>query len=194
MSQNLNTLNDIFKSENNKEVDTNFSKVESSEKLNKIKDDRQLFIKGIDWKILRKEILKKLVDLLDIEVVKIIVDSWIDNDFFQQINQIRDAAPNETIFIPLVQHKITSTHNPYIEIIYNGKVVHTINFEVNVDFQFDGVNLSFQNKKLKEISSGECNINGEFLCEKIKLSEAELKNIKLPGMLKLGEGIPVFRN
>jgi len=194
MSQNLNTLNDIFKSENNKEVDSNFSKVESSEKLNKIKDDRQLFIKGIDWKILRKEILKKLVDLLDIEVVKIIVDSWIDNDFFQQINQIRDAAPNETIFIPLVQHKITSTHNPYIEIIYNGKVVHTINFEVNVDFQFDGVNLSFQNKKLKEISSGECNINGEFLCEKIKLSEAELKNIKLPGMLKLGEGIPVFRN
>ena len=194
MSQNLNTLNDIFKSENNKEVDTNFSKVENSEKLTKIKDDRQIFIKGIEWKILRKEILKKLVDLLDIEVVKIIVNSWIDNDFFQQINQIKDAEPNETIIIPLAQHTITSTHNPYLEIIYNGKVVHTINFEVNVDFHFKAVNLSFQDKKLKEISSGECNINGEFLCEKIKFLEAEIKKFNLPGMLNLGDGISITKN
>jgi len=194
MSQKLNTLNDIFNVENNKVVESNFSNAESKEKLTKIKDDRRLFIKGIEWKILRKEILKKLVDLLDIEVVKIIVDSWIENDFFQQINQIRDASPNETILIPIVKHKITSTHNPHLEIIYNGNVVHTINFEVNVDFLFDAVNLSFQDKKLKEIHSGECNINGEFLCENIKLLDVELKNVKLTGMLKLGEGIQIFKN
>jgi hypothetical protein len=194
MSQNLITLNDIFNAENNKEAASNFSKVESTEKLTKLKDDQQIFIKGIEWKILRKEILKKLIDLLDIEVVKIIVKSWIDNDFFQQINQIKDAQPNETIIIPLAQHTITSTHNPYIEIIYNGKVVHTINFEVNVDFHFKAVNLSFQNKKLKEISSGECSINGEFLCEKIKFLEAEIKKVNLPGMLNLGDGISITKN
>jgi hypothetical protein len=194
MIQTLKTLNDLFNIENNEEIDSNFSKVESSENLASIKADKKLFIKGIEWEILRKEILKKIIDLLDVDVVKIIVNSWIDKDFFEQINKIKDAAPDETIIVPLVEHTVESTHNPYIVIMYNGEVVHKINFEIKVDFHLRAIILSFQNKKLKEISSGECDITGELLCENIKVLDAELKNIKLPLVLNLRDGIPISKN
>jgi hypothetical protein len=193
MKQSIKTLNDVFDAES-KQLEENFSDTEKSGTILKIKDDKNIFVKGITWRILRKEILKKLTKLLDIEIVKIIINGWIDNDYFEKINKIKDLNSEDSILLPIVNHTVKSSHHPYLEIIHNGVTIHKIDFEIKVDFHLRAINLNIQNKKIKEISSGECDIQGEFFCEKIRLLEAEIKNINLPGTLDLGKGITIIKN
>ena len=188
MSPSQIALKHIFHIEDNKQLRSKFSEVERSKVITGLKENELIKVGGIHWHLLYTEILVKLNELLNIKVLDVFIDAWIKNDIFQKYTQIKEASPDETILIPLAEHSIKSQHHPYLEILLNENVVAKVNFEIIVSFYVKGIILKIQNEKLIEISTGECTVKGDLICENIKIFEIELRKIDLPGVIKLENG------
>lgn len=188
MSTSQIALKHIFHIKDNKQLRSKFSEVERSKVITGLKENELIKVAGFHWHLLYTEILMKLNELLNIKVLDVFIDAWIKNDILKKHTQIKEASPDETILIPLAEHSIKSQHHPYLEILLNENVVAKVNFEIIVSFNVKGIILKIQNKKLIEISTGECMVEGDLICENIKIFEIELRKIELPGVIKLENG------
>ena len=161
--------------------DEEWSRIESAEGV------RGLNLPG-DWAGVRNQVLMKAGGLLDITVLDVMRSAWEKGRELEAYRDTEKYPSNKTFTVPLVEHKITSTHKPSIDIQINKKTVGSVHFTVNIEIAVKGMTLEIRNARITKIHAGDCKAKGSFFCEGFLLAERATQPLELPGTIDLGEG------
>jgi len=143
------------------------------------------------WAGFRDKILAEGGGLLDIRLLDVMRWAWKKGRELEAYRDTERYPPDETFSIPLVEHKITSTHAPHVDIRINDKKVGSVHFAVNIEIAIKAMTLEIRNARIKKIHAGDCKAKGRFLCEGVLVAERESKPLDLPGTIDLGEGLEI---
>jgi hypothetical protein len=144
------------------------------------------------WAGLRNKILLEAAGkLVDIRVLDVMEKAWKKGRELEAYRNTEKYPPDKTFTVPLVEHKITSTHNPCIEIKINQKKVGSVHFAVKIEIVIRGMKLEIQNARIKKIQAGDCKAKGSFSCEGFLLAERETNPLDFPGTIDLGERMKI---
>jgi hypothetical protein len=144
------------------------------------------------WAGIRNKILLEAAGgLLDIPLLDVMRWAWKKGRELEAYRDTEKYPPDQTFSIPLIEHQITSTHKPYVEIRMNQKIVGIVHFPVNIEIAIKGMKLEIQNARIKKIHAGDCKAKGSFFCEGFLLAERESNPLDLPGTVDLGEGLEI---
>src|SRR5262245_51792485 len=126
-----------------------------------------------------------LTSMLDqIELGGILVGAW--NKAFAVRQQLEKSAksPGKELFLQLAEHKVTSTHKPYIALMKDGHELGRVPFNVIVEFTLQGAVLRLLDGEIKDIQTGRIvKGKGTIKCGELLLLEKEFKRIDVPATI-----------
>ena len=167
------------------------STIESSKRMEALKEKIQKESTAIKWPVALNEITKKVGDLLNISVIDIMVKAWNKYRELLKYTDKEKYPPDVSVLVPLTEHTIKSEHKPYVEILINEKPVGKIDFNINISLTLKGMILKIQDGKIKEIKTGSCKGKGNVKLEDLVIMEKETESISLPGSINLGDGVAI---
>ena len=188
MDSNNLTLLDFFGPKKNKST---LDKLRSKEAIGELKNKVNKECPSLEWKAVWNSINGHVDKLLKISIVEIMTRPWKN---FRELSKYEDEhkyPPDRSFIVPLLEHTITSTHNPEIVVELESLFKQTIPFDITVELILKGFSLEIQSGKIKKIFTGECQGSGLVQCMHVTLYKKELENISLPGVINLGEGIRI---
>ncbi len=169
------------------------SSVESVEALSSLRKTIAAEAKQMRWSVALGDIMKKVKELLDIDIGEIIVGVWKKRDELKKYADTSKYPPGETYLVSLLEHTITSKHRPGIEVLINGAKVKTIWFDIEFALTLEGAILEIDGGSIIGLSTGTCKGMGAIRCEGVALLEKETQPFRLPGSLAFDPGIPIDR-
>lgn len=146
---------------------------------------------GVVWNAVRRRVPEQLRALLDVGAPDILVSAWNTS---RELTKYRDPArypPEQVVIVPLTKHKITSTHEPSVEVYVDGLSLGRVGFQLRVELTLQGAELKIQGGRILQIRTGRCDGVGTIACEGIVLKRIEGKVLVVPGTIDLGDGVPV---
>ena len=145
----------------------------------------------IKWDAVSDIIAEKTVEMLDVPVLHILVSAWQKYREVEEFGDPEKYPPADTQLVPLAEHTVKSEHRPYLEVLFKGVPVSTIEFTLTVLFTLEGFVLQIQGGRIKAIRTGALKGHGSLALESSVVMEKNFGTIQLPGTLNLGEGIPL---
>jgi hypothetical protein len=171
----MTTLKDVFA------LSPDNIQINSNGKWGELKEKIDSEIKGIKWIKAAPDLLKKICELLNIEIPDLFIAAWEKEKVIKEALLKSKQSPGKTIEIELAEHTIESELNPYIEIRIQGiPTPKKIKFKVQVSFNLKGFILEIQKGAVTEILPLSCEVTGTFKCEEILLAKKDFEPIKLP--------------
>ncbi|MCG8343959.1 MAG: hypothetical protein MI685_02215 [Chlorobiales bacterium] len=146
-------------------------------------------LKGLKWSCIRETILEHLNKILDISIADILVSAWQKNNEIKKYAQPDQYPEGETFLVPLLEHTITSRHEPSLELSIDNLFRETIPFTINLELVLKGFDLEIAGGKIMKVHTGKCWGKGSVHCIDIPVTERKSKIVQLPGTIELGEGI-----
>ena len=140
----------------------------------------------LGWPMVPKAIAGQLSTLLDIGLPDILIGGWNKAYALRQQLQKSAKTPGKEMFLQLKEHKITSTHAPYLALIKNGKEVARLPFSISVELVLQGAVLRILDGEIREIQTGQIKAKGSVRCGGALLIEKEFEPIKVPGTMEVG--------
>lgn len=89
------------------------------------------------------------------------------------------------------QFSIDSEHTPHVQLMINGVEKGDVRFPITLKLDFSGATLVIRDGRFKAIRPGTCTASGKLCCETAVLKELKSSPLALPGVIPLGEGIPI---
>ncbi len=188
MDSNNYTLLDFF---GQKKDESNLKQLHSKEVIGKLKKQLNEECQTHEWKVVWKSIIGHIDKLLKINIVEIMMRPWKNYGGLAKYKDPQKYPPDRTYIVPLLEHTISSSHNPQIVVELEPLFKTTIPVDITVELLLKGFALEIQAGKIKKIHTGECKGSGLVQCMNVTLLRKELENIALPGIIDLGEGIRI---
>ena len=146
---------------------------------------------GAAWKMVQSNLDQHLGRLLDIDVVRLLVDGW---NKARELRKYRDEAaypPDEVIVVALSKHKLDSQHKPHLELVVADRPVGRLNFQIDLALNIEGAQLTIQGGRIMRIATGKTSGTGTIKCEGVVVGQKDVKLAALPGKIDLGAGLPI---
>jgi len=146
---------------------------------------------GAAWKMVQGNMDQHLARLLDIDVVRLLVDGW---NKARELRKYRDESaypPDEVIVVELSKHKLESQHKPHLELVVADRPVGRLHFQIDLALNIDGAQLTIQGGRIMRIATGKTSGTGTIRCEGVIVGQKEAKLGALPGKIDLGAGVPI---
>jgi hypothetical protein len=183
------TLYDFFGWDKISLTDEQLSITGAGKAFDEIRDRVSKEASSLKSLVTKEWIASELGSLLkQIRLVDIFVGAWNKSRELRKYSDPKKYPPDEANFVPLVEHTITSTHHPYLEVLINNSPVRKVRLEVIVKITLQGAVLKIQGGKIKEIRSAAGRGEGEIGIEGAELSKTEPKSFSLPGVIDMGDG------
>lgn len=147
----------------------------------------------MNWPATLKEIFAKVPDLLKVDVGSVLVGAWMKGEQLRRYADPEKYGPEETILVELARHKISSSHQPHLDILIGETSVGRIDFELTVTLMLESAILKIRDGKIWAAQTGACQASGELTCEGHSLLKKESEPFVLPGTLTLREPIQIAR-
>ena len=77
--------------------------------------------RAIRWPWVRSAVAGESRDLLNLNVVDVLLDTWKKYMQIEQYGDPKKHTPEEKIFAPLANHTVKSEHHPCVKILLKGK-------------------------------------------------------------------------
>jgi hypothetical protein len=167
------------------------SEAESGAALSHLREKVLREAHGIQWPAAFSEILKRVENLLDPDIPGIMATAWNKYRLLRKYLDRDKYPPDKTVMVSLAAHTVKSEHRPAIEIMINDQLVGKVDFLVTVSLAFEGLTLKIRGGRILEIQTGSCIGKGAISCENCMLVERETAPFPLPGVVKLGDGVPI---
>jgi hypothetical protein len=182
------TLNDFFSTD--QVIDGQLDKLEKSEHFTTLKEKvfKTVRLPAGIYKLL----IRQVSDLLDINILEILAGGWGKYSEFLEYLDKEKYPPDETSFVPLIEHKLISNHSPSLQPIINGKSLGKIEFDVNLEFFLKGAILKIRDGKIVGVKIGTVEGKGDVQYDGFKLFETKSHLIGLPVNIDLNPGIPII--
>ena len=138
------------------------------------------------WRMLPGAVAGRLATLLDVPLSDILVGGWNKSYALRQHLQRSAKSPGKEFFLQLAEHKISSSHQPYVALLKNGQEVARLRFTVAVELLLQGAVLRILDGRIREIQTGQVKGKGVVKCGGAILVEKELQALTLPATLSVG--------
>jgi hypothetical protein len=165
--------------------------VEDAKSLRTLRDELSKRAPGVPWHAARAAIRGTMGDLLDGTVPELAAATWAKYHSLRKYADSKKYAPTERILVPLVTHTIRSVHKPRVEMLLGDEPVGGVEFEIELEFTVEGALLTIRGGRIVEMRVGSCRGKGTLSCAGIVIEERETQPWLLPGVIPLGEGIPL---
>lgn len=146
---------------------------------------------GLRWSAVWDAVKGQVEKLLEIRFVDIFLGAWTKYEELRKYCDPDLHSPQETHLVPLVEHSITSTHKPAVEIEIGELFRESIPFEIALTASLSGMLLQIRGGKILKVYTGRCQGSGSVTCSGVSLMEKETCPIQLPGVMDLGEGVAI---
>ncbi|MGA1476313.1 MAG: hypothetical protein ACO4AI_14370, partial [Prochlorothrix sp.] len=139
-------------------------------------------------------VIEKLGELLEeIQVVgDLLAFAWSKSVELSEYYKEIQADPGESFAVPLVNHEVVSEQAPSIELKLKEQAIGNLEININAGIVVDGVLLQVENGKITGLKIGNAIASGSIEILGQTLVEAPEVELELPGVISLGEGIPLF--
>jgi len=133
--------------------------------------------------------------LLDLDLGDLLIYGWRTRERLIKAARQTRQTPGRQEVVQLGTHRITSTHNPTIELLVDGVKVHTFRFQLTVIFDIDVAALIVRDGLLTGLKAGDGAVTGTLTLEMpggdIDLVNQQRK-ISLHLIINIGHGIPLL--
>jgi hypothetical protein len=150
-------------------------------------------VRHFDWSSLAGEISEKLEQMFDIRLTDILAAAWKDYQALLDCADPSKHTADETISLPMVDHRIETTLKPCLEIVVGERQPIRLTFEIAGELELKGVVAKVQDASIRALRIGSCRAKGSVKCEGVSLIKRETRDLDLPGQIVLGHGIPIKR-
>ena len=146
------------------------------------------------WPSIISGITDKAGELFDVDLAWVMVSTWSK---YRELNKYADPEKypaKECNLVPLAKHTMTVTYHPYLELLFNGKPLQKVVFDITLSLELEGFVLTIQNGRIMKAHTGSCQGKGKVTFKDHILMEKSLTKITLAGTIDLGEGISLGRS
>ena len=182
------TLNDFFSTD--KVIDEQLDNLEKSEQFPTLKEKMFKSVKLPPG--FYKLLIRQVSELLKINILEILAKGWGTYSEFLEYLDEEKYPPDETVFVPLIEHTMTSNHSPSLQPIINQVPLGKIEFDINLEFLLKGAILRIQNGKIIGAKIGTVEGKGNLQYDGFKLLDVKSQPIGLPVNIDLDPGIPII--
>jgi hypothetical protein len=127
----------------------------------------------------------KMPSLLDVSIIGVMLRSWKKYKTIRQYLGKKAEPSSGPQDIPLADHTIKSSHEPYVEVILDGTRVMTVEFAVSLEIAISALVLHIAKGKIDRISTGNFIVSGELECEGVSIKKVESKPLRIPGSYRI---------
>jgi hypothetical protein len=185
------TLDHFFRYRPESVSQDRLSQVNSTDKLIVMKKKIVEEAGEIRWPVAFGAVIEKVNDLLDIDTKDILIGAWKKREELSKYADTDKYPPGQTFLVSLFEHTVASKHEPYVEVLVNGKEVGRIKFGIDLELKLKGATLKIDGGKIVGVSTGTCEGKGAVRCEGVPILERETQPFTLPGNIHFDPGIPV---
>jgi hypothetical protein len=133
--------------------------------------------------------------LLDLDLGDLLIYGWRTRERLVKAAQQTRQIPGRREIVQLGTHRITSAHNPTIELLIDGVDVHTFRFHLTVIFDIEVAALIIRDGLLTALKAGDsvvtCTLTLEMPGGDVELLNRQRK-IDLQLVINIGHGIPLL--
>lgn len=140
----------------------------------------------LTWRLMPEAIGEQLAVLLNIPLPDILVGAWNKGHALRQQLQKSAKTPDKDLFLQLVEHKVASTHEPYVALLRNGQEVGRLTFTISVELVIQGAVLRIRDGRVREVQTGQIKGKGSVKLYGATVMEKELAPIHVPGTFEVG--------
>ncbi len=141
------------------------------------------------------ELAKAAHGLLDLDVGELVVAGWRKHAALTAAADRTIANPGSSAVVELATHRITSVHEPSVELLVNDVHVATVHFELRVEFVVKALVATVRNGHVVALQSGICDVTARLAAEGQQLAKRQVHFqlpllVRLPLRLRRGDGDP----
>jgi hypothetical protein len=133
--------------------------------------------------------------LLELDLGDLLIYGWRTRERLVNAARQTRQIPGRREVVQLGTHRITSAHNPTIELLIDGVKVHTFRFQLTVIFDIEVAALIIRDGMLTALKAGDgaitCTLTLEMPGEDVELVNQRRK-INLHLIINIGHGIPLL--
>jgi len=126
--------------------------------------------------------------LLDIDLDDMLLAGWRKHVDLTAAACRTVAAPGSREVVQLATHRVTSTHEPYVDLLIGERCVSRVHFTLLVEFVVHAVVGTVGEGRLLDVAAGHCEVTATLSAEG-RLLVTRKGRLDLPGMVPLGAGI-----
>lgn len=130
-----------------------------------------------------RAIANEVDKLLDVSLGDILVGGWNKSQALGEALRKSARSPGKEILLQLTEHRVSSTHKPYVSLVRNEHEIARIPFTVAVELVVQGAVLRIVDGAIREISTGQLKGKGSVKCGRAVLLEREMQAIPVPGTI-----------
>jgi len=131
--------------------------------------------------------------LLNLDFGNLLVSGWRKYTDLTKAAKRTLVSPDSEEIVVLATHRVVSTHQPSVDLIVDGIKVHTLVFELKVEFDLNGVVAVVRRGDLVALRCGECVVTATLTLEGTSLKRSRKSRIDLPLAVRLNPAIPLTR-
>jgi len=191
MSKSDLNMKDLFGVERGDSTIIQRGKFDGAKSMAELKVNLAKKSKLIQWDSVEDVLAEKIVEMLDIPLVKALFPAWKKYREIMDFSDPEKHPQNETSLVSLAEHTVKTDYHPCLQISYRGFEFPKIEFTLTAELTLQGIVLRIQDGKIKEIKEGTITGKGSLLLDKEAVIERSFGSYDLPGSVDLGDGIPL---
>ena len=106
------------------------------------------------WPVETATIAEKLGEALEVRFADILAGAWGERPEIRYAMKQSLHLPGEALHVPLAGHRLTSAHEPSVELVADGKVVRSLTFGLEVSLQTEDAVLTIRDGRVDAVSAG----------------------------------------
>ncbi len=122
-----------------------------------------------------------LEGFFDIKLGPVLQASWQTLGAIDGAIKATKADAQAKVYVPLLDHKITSTHKPHVDLVMGGKTLAGLGFEIALTLELKGVQLEVAKGRLHGLTAGAALGQGVFSFAGRPLLQRSTPPLNLPG-------------
>ncbi|PUB12454.1 hypothetical protein [Yoonia sediminilitoris] len=158
-----------------------------------LREDIGSFGAGLAQLFTTAGILVALNKALDVPLTDILKSGWSSAVDLQPYLDPEKHPPEETTWVDFGKQKLTSTHNPKLEVLVNGKRVGTLTFDVVLTLHITATKLLVGNGRIWQATGtafkGDCRLS----YKGFPFIKKQIAKVSLPGTLNFAEGVRISK-
>jgi hypothetical protein len=143
---------------------------------------------GVTMRLVNSSVAEALSDQLDLDVGGLLLAGWLKHRELVHAGQETRDKPETQRHVVLVEHEVTASYRPSVEVLVNGTPTAALNFELNVALRLRGVVAVVERGRLTALRHGDLEAVARLLLNGIELASGSYP-WQVGLVVQLGDGI-----
>jgi hypothetical protein len=133
------------------------------------------------------QVAEQLHQILETPLSRILTEAWSRDPALSRYATGKGA---EVALVPLADHTVESSHKPFVELLMEEAALGRVDFKIDIAVKLTGAMIGIRGGRIVELRAGVTRAAVSLSCAGSAIAKRD-REIKLPGVIRFGEGIPI---